>query len=93
MDWMKMLQDLLNEDPTLKDDLQEVFFNFLYKHRVNQFVEMFKELGQHLPFELILKLNNISDFPIDEIESNFRVQGFNTWYEKTHVKTVEGVTT
>ena len=84
MDWIKKLQDLLKEDPQLEDDVQEAFFNILYKRKVNQFTEMFEELGKHLPFKLILKLNNIADFPIDEIEYTFEVQGFDTWYKETY---------
>ncbi|MBW8017869.1 MAG: hypothetical protein FVQ82_16995 [Planctomycetes bacterium] len=84
MDWIKMLQDLLKEDPRLKDDVQEAFFNILYKHKVNQFAEMFGELGKHLPFELILKLNNIADFPMNEIDYTFGVRGFDIWYKETY---------
>ena len=87
--WNKKIGALVKECPEIDSLLEGVHFIAEGYNKFEQIYPMFKEIGQHLPFDLILKLNSIAGFPIDEIEYNFAISGFDEWYKEKFGKTAE----
>ena len=89
----KELKDLINEieearigDPDLYQLLTDIYCDKLTLEKI---YDMLPEFGKHLPFDLILKLNIVATFPVEEIEDNFEISGFDEWYKETYGGTVE----
>ena len=85
---IKKIEKVVKEFPELEDYLDDIFSLLIDAKGMLQMGDMTEQFGKYLPFELILKLNSIYGFPINEIEYNFGLSGFNKWYRENFGKTV-----
>ena len=82
------------EDHGLEPELYDLMANtFIDQIKVQQLSNLVYKHAQKLPFDMVLDFWEALEFPVEDIEEGCKLQGFNAWYEKTHGKTVEGVTT
>jgi hypothetical protein len=65
---LKRIEKLVEENPYLDSDLEDAFYNLSFRAKVEKVMGMFRELKEHLPHELALRLCNTLGIPPEDYD-------------------------